>query len=210
MDHIVIEKVNEERYPQMLDFVCQQYMPRERMSVTSGLNLLPFDYLRDHLLNWLSQNVSLSAVDQRTDQIVGISINSVVKKTDIKKEDIDWPFFELKAIVTALVGLEKNYDICEKTESDEGLKLELLGVHCDYGGRGLAQRLTLQTIQLARSNECGFVVSNPTSPMTFHIFPKVGFSLIERRKLLDHYVDGKIAFPSAQPDDFYGLVVMKL
>jgi ribosomal protein S18 acetylase RimI-like enzyme len=210
MDHIVIEKVDEGRNPQMLDFVRQQYMPRERMSVTSGLHLLPFDYLRDHLLNWLLKNVSLSAIDQRTDQIVGISINSIVKKTDIKKEDIDWPFFELKAVVTTLMGLEENYDIFEKTGSDEGLKLELLGVHSDYGGLGIAQRLTLQTIQLARSKNCGFVVSNPTSPMTFHIFPKVGFSMIERRKLMDHYVDEQIAFPSAQPDDFYGLVVMKL
>ena len=86
-----------------------------------------------------------------------------------------------------------------------------LGVKEEFGRRGIARKLTEETIQLSRQRNVDFVQSFPTSPGTLHLFEQFGFETLSEMKLVDHFLDGQPGFPFAEsPDDFARYVVKKL
>uniref|UniRef100_A0A914QDT0 N-acetyltransferase domain-containing protein n=1 Tax=Panagrolaimus davidi TaxID=227884 RepID=A0A914QDT0_9BILA len=55
--------------------------------------------------------------------------------------------------------------------------LHILFVQPYFGGKGIATKLTEKSIQLARENECDYIMSVPSNIKSAHIFTKSGFEL---------------------------------
>ena len=208
MDSVQIEKLLSNRYHECVAFLHKHYFSRETMSITSGLSELNMEGYHDRWLEMLKEGVSLAAVDPSNNQIVGVSLNVIVRKSHVfEMSELPKP---VQMIVATIYELEKDYDVFEETATHEGLELRFLCVHENYGGRNIAQQLTQHTINLAKSIGYGFVVTNPTSPITFHIFQKNGMTKINQLNLHGHLVNEELAFPKAQPEDKVGYFVLKL
>ena len=85
-----------------------------------------------------------------------------------------------------------------------------LGVKEEFGRRGIARRLTEETIRLSRQRNADFVQSFPTSPGTLHLFEQLGFETLSEMKLVDHFLDGQPGFPFAQSADDFARYVAKI
>lgn len=207
---VTIERLNLEQFDEFIRFIEVQYLPRETMSKASGLSRLPLDpALVKSRTPWLHQGLSLTALDNASGRIVGVALNTTIGQSDppLKEEEVGPP--EYKALETTLGLLEQDYDVFEDMAASKGLMLHVLGVHSDYEGLGIAKELTRRTIQLADDLKLAFCKSNPTSPVTFHIFQQLNFRLINSIKLSEVVLDGKPAFPYCEPGDSAGLVVLK-
>uniref|UniRef100_A0A914PZE4 N-acetyltransferase domain-containing protein n=1 Tax=Panagrolaimus davidi TaxID=227884 RepID=A0A914PZE4_9BILA len=56
--------------------------------------------------------------------------------------------------------------------------LHILFVHPDFGGKGIATKLTEKSIELAKENQCDYIMSVPSNIKSAHIFTKFGFELV--------------------------------
>ncbi|EYC12753.1 hypothetical protein Y032_0046g1402 [Ancylostoma ceylanicum] len=57
-------------------------------------------------------------------------------------------------------------------------KLDILGVHRDYRGRGLGKKLTERALEIARTDGCQFVATAATAMASQGIFTKMGFQTL--------------------------------
>ena len=216
---IVIENVTESYAGRFLQFLDEQFFTRETLWRTSGRSALPPD-LRWHLSSekrlsifqdQLKEGFSLAAIDQVNGNIVGVALNVLCKQSHHQdKQDYSNLPWKQQVIYSTLDSLGDDYNIFKATGTTIGLELRLLGVHEDYGGKGLATLLAKQTIRLAQEHKLGFVESSPSSPLTSHIFQKLGFKQIKRVLLSEVIFTGKPGFPYAKQEDSLGFVVLKL
>lgn len=80
MDGIRIEVANDGRFEEVIDHVYNDFYPRERLQSAAGLNAETFFELRDFLRKFLGQGLSWIAIDDSTDRVVAIAINSLLKE----------------------------------------------------------------------------------------------------------------------------------
>ena len=214
---VVIELIHEDQASKVLDFLDYHFFPCETLFVACGLNVLPPELRQlecpsiscSQMQKWLQEEHSLAAINQSDGSIIGLAINILFDESHHQEDETDSPF-KLQAIFCALACADKDYNFSEITGAKKGLELLFLGVHENYSGRGLAQQLTQQTIQLARDKKLSFIKSNPTSPKTFHILEKHSFDQISRLKLSDISLCGTPCFPLAKAEDCVGLMVLNL
>ena len=210
MDGLRIERVQPSRYEEFVDFIYENFFPYERLAIASGLDKKPNFKARPTYLSWLADGLSLAVVDNTTDRIVAIVLNFILRQSDSSPSQDEEMNDENRDIWLLLDELEKGYDIFQQFNTDRGFELVFLCVHQQYCGRGLAKKLTEETIEIARQAGLTFIKSNPSVKATSHIFESLGFETINEKKLSGFCINQRLCFPHATTDDFVRLSVKKL
>lgn len=209
-------------YGRILEFIEQDFLPRECLSVVSGrydtsitgaqdTNSSKSD---DRFLSWLEDGVSLIALDKKDETLAGIAVNFVAKKSDHEIEEdedvVKMPRY-LSNILKFIKELEEGHSPFEELGVEQGMDLRFLGVKEKYAGQGIARKLTEATIELAKELKLPFVQSIPTSPATIHLFESLGFKTKSEIKCKGYLSnDGSPCFPLAGETDRSRFVVKVL
>jgi len=213
-DHLSLCLVEEDRYDEFMDHISRDFFPRESLALGSGLvKNHTADEVREVFGQYLSHGISLAVIDRRTDRIVATALNRFVDQSDPppSAQDIQELPPELQSIFAFLAHLEDGYDVYEQCGAQRGIELLFLCVQDGYGGRGIARKLTEETIDLAaKQSDVAFVESNPTAPATCHLFRSLDFETVSEMRPVDYSIDGRPAFPYALPQDLTRFTVLKL
>jgi len=208
-DHLCVGIVEEDRYGEFMHLLLHDFFPRESVSIASGFveNLTAGSLT--FFEQFLAEGISLAVIDRRTDRIVAVALNHSVDRSRSHSHD-DLPP-KLKMMLTFLSHLEEGYDVFEQCRAQRGIELFCLCVQEGYGGRGIARKLTEETIALARKQPgVAFIQCNPTAPATGHLFRSLAFETVSEMRLVDYFIDGRPAFPYALPHHITRFDVKKL
>ncbi|XP_046650337.1 uncharacterized protein LOC124341323 isoform X1 [Daphnia pulicaria] len=207
----IVEPLTETRHQEFIDFIYREFFPREPLALASGLAGKTNPKTIETFVQWMGQGVSLVAIDPESDRIVAGALNCFVNKAqDLFDVDYSCMEEEDRCIWKFLDQLEIGYDIFEQLKVDRGMELVFLCVQATHTGQGLARRLTEETIAVAHRIGMPFIKTNPSTPVTCHLFESLGFETISEMKLVDFLLDNKPAFSHAQPDDITRLCVKQM
>lgn len=160
-----IEPLSENRHQEFIEFIYQDFFPREILALASGLARKTNPKTVETFTEWLLQGVSLVVIDPESNQIVAGALNCLLKKSEILFDD-DYSCMEKedRCIWKFLDELETGYNVFDQLKVDCGLELVFLCVKEKYTGQGLARRLTEETIALANRLDMPFIKTNPSTP----------------------------------------------
>lgn len=218
-ENFIVRKAEESDYQDILKFIDEDFMHRERLAIVSGLvsqstlgnnkdeNAHEPD---ERFISWLSDKVSLIAVDKKDQTLAGIAVNFIAKREDHDQEktsSVKIPL-ALSAVLKFIEKLEDGHNMFVELDTDQGMDLRFLGVKEKYSGKGIARKLTVASIEIAKSLNLKFIQSIPTSKATLHLFEDLGFETRSEMKCQDFYLnDGSTGFPYATPSDVSRFVV---
>ena len=158
-----IEPLSEERHQEFIEFIYREFFPREPLALASGLANKTNPNTIETFVQWMNQGISLVVIDPESNQIVAGVLNCYLHKSDdmvdyncLEKEDrCIWQFLD---------HLEIDYNVFEQLQVDSGIELVFLCVQQSHTGRGLARRLTEETIKSAQRLGMPFIKTNPSTP----------------------------------------------
>jgi hypothetical protein len=151
--------VDQSRYPEIMNLLYENFHTDEPMSKTVGMideqnSRVPV--LDDFTLYGLAQNLSIMAIDPKTDNLLGVSINVEAKKEDANAtlEEIlatyDNPKF--KHILTVLYNVNVVAgDIFADMETDVFFDIKMVTTDKNQRRGGLATDLLRRSVELGRN-----------------------------------------------------------
>lgn len=161
---LVVQPVPQERYDEFMSFIYSDFFPREPLALASGLASKTNDGTIASFKQWLHDGLSLMVVDPDSDKIVAGTLSSLFSKQEPLFDDYSCMADEDRCIWQFLDHLKEGYDVFEELGVDQGMELVFVCVAESHVGRGLARRLTEETIQIAKSRGLPFIKSYPASP----------------------------------------------
>ena len=208
MEEFEIVSVEDCHHEAVLDHLYNDFFSRERLSVGCQRDLTDRSRLGRYVER-LREGVSFAAIKSSSGEVAGISINYLVAKCEGESIPVDYSVYPkpTRAVLYFVEHLERDFDIFTMFGVQNGLEICFLGVKEKYGRLGLATRLAERGIAEACNRHLDFVQSVPTSPVTAHMFSKLGFQVLNELKHSEFYLDGEPAFPFASIDDMSKLVV---
>lgn len=170
-----LEIIPEERYSEVIDIMANHFVPDEPLSAAFGVVWSPdFEKL---VLSDLKKNLSVMAVSDDTNEIMGIRVCGLRTKTDSTSLDHmeDEP---LRSLFTFLAHKDGEIDFFNKFDVSEQFHFLSLAVHAKYRRRGLGSILLGTCVALAK--ELGFKVikGEGTSNFSQRIYEKYGFETV--------------------------------
>ena len=170
-----LEIITEDRYNDVIKIMANDFVPDEPLSVAFGVVWSP-DFEKLVLAN-LKENVSVMAVSDDTNEIMGIRVCGVRKKTDSTSNDgmEDEP---LRSLFEFLDHKSAEIDFFNKYGVNEQFHFLSLAVNANYRRRGLGNILLGTCAALA--NELGFkaIKGEGTSNFSQRIYEKQGFETV--------------------------------
>ena len=168
-----LELISEDRYDDVLDIIANHFMKNEPLCNAFGVQMSPFFERR--ILARLKNFLSVAAISDKTNDIMGVSLCQVAKTSDkLDLNDIDDE--STRALLTFLTHRDSdnpyNYGVAEV------FCVMNLAVHEKYRRRGLGYSLLGTSVTLAK--ELGFkaIKGEATSNFSQRLFEKHGFECI--------------------------------
>uniref|UniRef100_A0AC34FAP4 N-acetyltransferase domain-containing protein n=1 Tax=Panagrolaimus sp. ES5 TaxID=591445 RepID=A0AC34FAP4_9BILA len=133
-------------------------------------------------------------------------------KSDFAEEISNGPYNNLRAnrVCSFIEEVERNYGYfipkCKKL-----FKLDVIFVHPNFSGRGIGTKLTEKSIQVARENNCDYLMSVASAKGSAHIFHKLGFTCVREVPFLSFHENGQQVFQDLHDGNTSGkLMILKL
>ena len=185
-----LEIITEDRYSDVIDIMANYFVPDEPLSVAFDVVWCP-DFEKLVLAN-LKENLSVMAVSDDTNEVMGIRVCGVRKKTDSDNlaEIENEP---LRSLFEFLSHKNEEIDFFNKYGVSEQFHFLSLAVNAKYRRRGLGNILLGTCVALAK--ELGFkaIKGEGTSNFSQRIYEKQGFETVfvlpyDQYKYKDKYV----------------------
>ena len=170
-----LEMITEDRYSEVIEIMAKHFVPHEPLSIAFGV--VWTKAFEEVVLSDLKKYLSVMAVSDDTNEVMGIRVCGVRKKSDSGdlSEVSDEP---LRSLFTFLAHKDGEIDFFNRYGVSEQFHFLSLSVHEKYRRRGLGGILLATCIELAR--ELGFKVikGEGTSAFSQRIYEKHGFETV--------------------------------
>ncbi|XP_064596519.1 arylalkylamine N-acetyltransferase 1-like [Liolophura sinensis] len=180
MANVQIRKLQENDEGGARKFVCQEFFRLDPLSRAVNLdaevdgNL----WLNEAFPSFLSDGVSMVAIDTKTGEIIGIRFAAIVykDKPDVMPFSLDDPKTRrLARLFEGLGSVHAGENIFEKYGVDRYASFRGLGVAEKYQKQGIASRLVDGTLNLIQDKNIRLVIAEASSQFSGRIFEKFGF-----------------------------------
>lgn len=170
-----LELIQEDRYVDVMDIMANQFMPDE--TICGAFGVVWNQFSEQKISSVLKQNLSIMAVSDDTNEMMGIRTCRIAKKSDVN--DLSHVTYEnVKDMWTFLCHKDEEMDLFNRFNLEEMFHFVTLAVHKNYRRRGLGFILLSAGVALAK--ELGFkaVKGEGTSTFSQRIYEKRGFETI--------------------------------
>ena len=172
LDNSHLELIHEDQYADVIDFIANQFIKDEPMFTAFDVKIQPYT---DRLLWRLKWNISIMAVADETNEILGVFLCDVSKKGD--RMDLNSLSDDnMRALFT--FAKQKDFDAHDTVDLSELFHLGNLAVHRKCRRQGLGFVLFDSAVRLAK--ELGFkaISGEGSSNYSQKLFEKGGFELV--------------------------------
>ena len=170
-----LELIPEARYNDVMDIMANHFMPDETICGAFGVVWNPFS--EQKILSVLKQNLSIMAVSDDTNEMMGIRTCRIAKKSD--ETDFSHVTYEnVKDMWTFLCHKDGEMDLFNRFSMEEMFHFVALAVHQKYRRRGLGFILLSAGVALAKQLGFKAVKGEGTSNFSQRIYEKRGFETI--------------------------------
>ena len=169
-----LEIITEDRYSDAFSIMEKHFPQEEPLSAAFGVNWSQSEPL---FLPALKKHLSVMAVSDESNEVMGILINSVLKKTDLN-ETVGVDDDPLRASYDFVAHKDKEIDLFNRFGLCEVFLCYALAVHLNYRRQGLGTVLVGSSLALAK--ELGFRAAKADCSSNFSqkIFEKFGAEVI--------------------------------
>ena len=185
--------ITEDRYTEIKDILANHFMPDE--TICGAFNVVWNPFSERKLCSLLKENLSIMAVSDDTNEIMGVRTCRVAKATD-KSDFSDVTYENVKALWTFLTHKDTEIDIYNHYHVSEMFHFVNLAVHKKFRRRGLGSILLGAGVALAK--ELGFkaIKGEGTSDISQRIYEKHNFTTVyemryDQYKYKDSYLNEK-------------------
>ncbi|CDW53551.1 putative atp synthase f1 delta subunit [Trichuris trichiura] len=162
VSHFKLAKVTKEDKEDVVNFLLSDFLKEEPLSMTLKATPQEAKPFFDQLIGMCLPSDASYVVRGEGDQIVAMLINKIATLHDDGTYDkIDSPKFESK------FSTLRDY-----------MEMEILSVHRNLTGRGLAKKLVVASIELAKNRGCAFASTIATNIASQQLFSKLGFETL--------------------------------
>ena len=146
--------------------------------------------IKKGVLEDLKANLSICMITKDTNEIIGVRITSVMRKTDLPK-DLNTEYEPLRSWYTLRALQDKEVNFFERYEVEEVVRLFGLGVKKNYRRLGVGNRLFEAGLAMCR--ELGFkaIKGEVTSDISHRLYEKHGFEVLSEMPLSSYYYNGR-------------------
>ena len=170
--------ITQEHYDATYDIMGNHFTPDSPLCKAFGVTWNKC--FEDFTSDLLKQNLSICVISEETDEVIGVHIISVMKRSD---PTVDISLVQDEPIREVLVFLQQKdeeINFFDRYGVDEYIHLEMLAVHKDFRQKGYGGLLVQAAVALCR--ELGFevITSEGTSNFSQKIFEKNGFEILAK------------------------------
>nr|XP_006825460.1 PREDICTED: uncharacterized protein LOC102809631 [Saccoglossus kowalevskii] len=168
----------------------------------------------------VQEGVSMVAIDNRTEKVVGAINGLLCHGNDIELEKPDHPMitadiapYIIPAMKPYIWALEKSFYEYPDFNKDRDCMILVsckIGVREDYGGIGIGTRLAELRADLCREKDIKFILVTSTGPISQKLYSKLGYEYISEIPYKEFEIDGKQPFASITACSSSKLFVGKL
>ncbi|KAH7712765.1 Protein T10B5.4 [Aphelenchoides avenae] len=168
-----------------------------------------YAFYQDICAGGFSGPYSLLAFHKPSGRLAGIALNKIKEythagpqarrksalaaaKVDYAEEIASGPYHTLNGnrLIVFIDEVERNLQQFLPEESAKVFKLDILGVHPDFAGRGLGKRLVEKSLALASETECHYAAGCATAKASQHILTTFGFTCAREVPFASFLEDG--------------------
>jgi len=176
-------------YDQAFDILVNHFFPDAPLSKAFGVTWSKV--LEKAVLEDLKTNISICMISKDTEEIMGITVSGIIRKTDPPLDSSNIECERLKSLLTFMTHKDDEINFFECYNVDEAVHFFTLGVKRKYRRMGLGDRLLAAAVAMSR--ELGFkaVKSEATSIYSQRIFEKQGFDIVLTMPYDSYYYNGR-------------------
>ncbi|KAF7285016.1 hypothetical protein GWI33_012331 [Rhynchophorus ferrugineus] len=171
--------LTKDRLDESILVLREAFFKHENVCIATGLSQNPQAIAEcDNLIiNVSKHGVSVIAIEKQTNKIVGVALNKIQHKSTSSNEfyeDSIKPakYPETAGILDFLIEMENSLDPFQPYEANCLLELLFLGVHPNYGKRGIGLKLAEISIELAGLLFKGDNVKTPIEDKQLSLEPR--------------------------------------
>ena len=196
----------------MLDFYKEHYTPDE--VVCSSLNVKWDEALKDLLMTYLQQDLSIALISSKSEEIIGGRM-TIINKRAINKIEIDTGEIMSDAwrkFVDFMYHSESLCNVYDHYNVEEVVHFFKLVVHKNFRGKGIAMKLMKAAIAFIRNLDIGPLVirGEGSSKFSQRIYEKLGFDVLAEVVYADYMVDGEVVVKNTgehKSEKVYGMII---
>ncbi|RZF35579.1 hypothetical protein LSTR_LSTR005107 [Laodelphax striatellus] len=162
-----------------------------------------------YVVETVKEGCSVAALDSKTDKIVGVALNGVMRSSDPDlKEKLDKMNSKVKLIFEMINNSNKHLDLFCRYGVDEIFEIRLISVDSTYSGKGIARELVLRSDNLGRKLGFKLGKADCTGFFSQKAFIKNGYEKIHEIKYAC-YKDkqGNVIFKTKPPHESMAVLV---
>ena len=180
--------ITPDRYDEACDIMANHFFPDNPLCQAFGVSWN--DDIQKTVLENLKANLSICMTTKDTDELIGVRITSVMRKTDPPK-DLNTEYEPLRSMITLIALQDKEVNFFERYKVEEVVHFFTLGVKKNYRRMGVGSRLFEASLAMCR--EFGFkaIKGGGTSKFSHFIYEKQGFELLSEMPLDSYYYNGR-------------------
>ena len=189
MDNGRLAIITSDRYDETYDIMANDFTPDEPLCRSFGVTWNE-DFRRTTYDN-LIQNVSICMISKDSNEIMGIRIIGIMRKSDPPTDFSGLQDEPLKGLFTFLTHKDSQVNFFDKYDCDEAIHFFALGVNKNYRRMGLGGRLLAAAV--AMSKELGFkaIKGEGTSNFSQRIYEKQNFQTLLKMPYDSYIYNGK-------------------
>ena len=196
----------------MLDFYKEHYTPDE--VVCSSLNVKWDEALKDLLMTYLQQDLSIGLISSKSEEIIGGRM-TIINKKAINKIEIDTGEIMSDAwrkFVDFMYHSESLCNVYDHYNVEEVVHFFKLAVHKNFRGKSIAMKLMKAAIAFIRNLDIGPLVIRGEGSSNFsqRIYEKLGFDVLAEVVYADYMVDGEVVVKNTgehKSEKVYGMII---
>ncbi|XP_045165945.2 uncharacterized protein LOC123529616 [Mercenaria mercenaria] len=168
--------ITPDRYKETYDIMANDFTPDEPLCRSFGVSWNE-DFKQTTYDN-LVQNASICMISKDTQEIMGIRIIGIMRKTDPPADFKGLGYEPLRGLFTFLTHKDNEVNFFERYEVDEAIHFFALGVNKKYRRMGLGGRLLAAAVAMSKELEFKAIKGEGTSNFSQRIYEKEKFETL--------------------------------
>ena len=168
--------ITPDRYTEACDVMAKYFVPDEPLCISFGVTWC--EEFHHQAIDVLRKNLSLCLINKENDEIMGVRLTEVMKRSDPPFNPAESPDQPIRDLLTFAHHKDSEFDVYDRIGSDEAMHFFTLAVHRKYRQLGIGSRLLRAAVAMCKEQGIKGIKGEGSSNFSQRIYEKEGFDTI--------------------------------